>query len=101
VGAIDSGGAITAVGAIDSGGAITAVGAIDSGGAITAAEDITAGGLVTGDNFNNTNVFYYNTRTVLANKTISGTENAMSVGPIEIDDGVTVTIADGGEWVVV
>jgi hypothetical protein len=76
-------------------------GAVDAGGAITAAEDITAGGLVTGDNFNNTNVFYYNTRTVLANKTISGTENALSVGPIAINTGVTVTIDVGGEWTIV
>jgi hypothetical protein len=40
-------------------------------------------------------------RTVSADKTILGTENAMSIGPIEIDDGVTVTVDDGGEWVIV
>jgi hypothetical protein len=71
------------------------------GGDITAAEDITAGGLVTGDNFNNTDVFYYNARTITVDKTIAGTENAMSVGPITIDDDVTVTVDDGGEWTIV
>jgi hypothetical protein len=62
---------------------------------------VDAGGLVTGDNFNNTDVFYYNARTITVDKTIAGTENAMSVGPITIDDGVTVTVADGGEWTIV
>lgn len=63
--------------------------------------DVTVPGLVTGNNFNNTDVFYYNVRTISADKTILGTENAMSVGPIEIDDGVTVTVDAGGEWVIV
>jgi hypothetical protein len=62
---------------------------------------VDAGGLVTGDNFNNTDVFYYNTQSVTANTTIGGTENAMSVGPITIDDDVTVTVSDGGAWSIV
>jgi hypothetical protein len=44
---------------------------------------------------------YYNARTISVNRTIAGTENAMSIGPIEIDDGVTVTVDSGGEWVIV
>jgi len=62
---------------------------------------LTAAGVVTGNVFVNTNEFYYNGRNVSQNVTIAGTENAMSVGPITIDDTYTVTINDGGEWVIV
>ena len=44
---------------------------------------------------------YYNARTISVNRTIAGTENAMSIGPIEIASGVTVTVDSGGEWVIV
>lgn len=46
-------------------------------------------------------IFYINGKTVTQNYTITSTENAMSSGPITIADGVTVTIADGGEWAIV
>lgn len=49
----------------------------------------------------NTSPFYYNARTVSTNTTIGATENVMSAGPIIIADGVTVTVEDGGEWVIV
>jgi len=52
-----------------------------------------------GDIINN-GVFYYNSRTVSANSTLSTTSNAMSVGPITINSGVTVTVPDGAEWLV-
>lgn len=68
---------------------------------VTLPAALTAAGVVTGDNFNNTDVFYYNIRTINEDKTIAATENAMSVGPITIADTRTVTIADGGEWVIV
>ena len=45
--------------------------------------------------------FYYNNRNVTSNVTIGATENVMSAGPIVINDGVTVTILDGGEWTIV
>ena len=32
---------------------------------------------------------------------IDATNNAMSAGPISVASGVTVTIADGGTWVIV
>lgn len=44
---------------------------------------------------------YYNARVISVDRTIASTENAMSIGPIEIADTITVTVADGGEWVVV
>ena len=62
---------------------------------------VTATSRVTANNVNNTGQFYYNSRTISANVTISATENAMSVGPMTIADGVEVVIADGGEWSIV
>jgi hypothetical protein len=62
---------------------------------------VTATSRVSANNVNNTGQFYYNTRTVSANVTIGATENAMSVGPMTIADGVEVVIADGGEWSIV
>jgi len=43
---------------------------------------------------------YYNARTISVDRTIAGTENAMSIGPIDIADSITVTIDSGGEWVI-
>lgn len=38
---------------------------------------------------------------ISADTTVSATQNAMSVGPVEIADGVTVTVATGGRYVIV
>lgn len=46
-------------------------------------------------------VFYPGARTITADHTIDATENYMSPGPVTIGDDVTVTIEDGGEWVIV
>jgi hypothetical protein len=46
-------------------------------------------------------IFYENGKIVTADYTIPSTRNVVSAGPIEIADGVTVTIADGGEWTIV
>ena len=62
---------------------------------------VTATSRVTANNVNNTGQFYYNSRTITANVTIGATDNAMSVGPITIADGVEVVINDGGEWSIV
>jgi hypothetical protein len=45
-------------------------------------------------------VFVENSQVVTTNYTIPSTKNAMSTGPIEIDDGVTVTISAGSVWVI-
>jgi hypothetical protein len=42
-----------------------------------------------------------NPKSIDYNCTIPGTANAMSVGPIVINDGVTVTVADGAVWVII
>ena len=46
-------------------------------------------------------VFYENATTVTTNYTITAGKNAMSAGPIEITDGITVTIPDGSTWSIV
>ena len=45
-------------------------------------------------------VFYENSQTVTTNYTITSGKNAMTAGPIIIDDGVVVTIPDGSRWVI-
>jgi hypothetical protein len=46
-------------------------------------------------------VFYENDITVTDDYTITTGKNAISAGPITIDDGVTVTVPDGSTWSVV
>jgi hypothetical protein len=45
-------------------------------------------------------IFIENGQTVTTNYTMPNAINAMSTGPITINDSVTVTIPDGGRWVV-
>ena len=45
-------------------------------------------------------VFVENALTVTTNYTLSTNKNAMSVGPISIGSGVTVTIPSGQRWVI-
>ena len=45
-------------------------------------------------------MFYENSQTVTTNYTITSGKNAMTAGPIIIDDGVVVTIPDGSRWVI-
>jgi len=49
----------------------------------------------------NDTVFFLNANTVTANYTISTGYNALSAGPITINSGITVNIANGANWVVV
>jgi hypothetical protein len=46
-------------------------------------------------------VFLENDKIVTANYTIPATKNAMSTGPIEIDNGTVITISDGSRWVII
>jgi hypothetical protein len=43
----------------------------------------------------------YNAQTIAENLTVLSTYNALSVGPITIDSGFTVTVESGGRWVVI
>lgn len=47
-----------------------------------------------------TKAISYNSQTIAENITIGATQNAFSVGPITIADGYTVTIEDGGVWLI-
>lgn len=57
----------------------------------------TAGGATGGGT---DDVFYENSNTVTQNYTITNNKNAMSAGPITINSGVTVTVGDGENWVI-
>jgi len=46
-------------------------------------------------------VFYENKTTLSTDYTITSGYNAMTAGPITIDDGVTVTVPDGSVWTIV
>jgi hypothetical protein len=52
-------------------------------------------------NGSTTSPFYLNKQTITANYTIPSTYNAMSVGPITINSGVTVTVPTGQAWSIV
>ena len=43
----------------------------------------------------------FNSKTIDRDITILATDNAMTVGPITVSDGYTVTVTDGGTWVVI
>ncbi len=45
-------------------------------------------------------MFYENAQNVTQDYTVLGTRNAMTAGPIVIDDTITVTVADGATWTV-
>ena len=39
-------------------------------------------------------------RIITSNKSVSATQSALSVGPVEIADGITVTVATGGRYII-
>lgn len=45
--------------------------------------------------------FWLNKQLITENQTIPAGYNAMSTGPVEVDDGVTVTVTDGSRWVII
>jgi hypothetical protein len=91
----------TTTGALVVAGGIGVAGNINASGLISTTGNISTTNNLTAARVNNTGQFYYNTRTISANVTIGATENAMSIGPMTIADGVEVVINDGGEWSIV
>jgi hypothetical protein len=91
----------TTTGALVVRGGIGVAGDINTAGNINTSANINTASSITAARVNNTGQFYYNTRTISANVTIGATENAMSIGPMTIADGVEVVINDGGEWSIV
>ena len=45
--------------------------------------------------------FWGNKKNITTNTTLSTTYNHMSIGPVTIDDGVTLTVASGARYVVI
>lgn len=45
-------------------------------------------------------VFYENDQTITTDYTITVNKNAMTTGPVVIDDAATVIIPDGSRWVI-
>lgn len=45
--------------------------------------------------------FFETDKTLTANYTITTNKNAITAGPINIADGVTITVPDGSTWTVV
>jgi hypothetical protein len=48
-----------------------------------------------------TNPFFRNVPTISSNYTVTSTYNEMSVGPITINSGITVTVNSGATWTIV
>lgn len=45
--------------------------------------------------------FYLNDTTISVNYTVPTGQNAMTAGPVTINDGITVTVSDGSAWTIV
>ena len=58
-----------------------------------------AGGGATGGGSDE--VFYENDQTVTTNYTITASHNAVTAGPITVNNGITITVPSGVRWVVV
>lgn len=61
---------------------------------------MTASGTVTGALVNATNGIYINNLTISSNYSVPSGSSAMSVGPVTISSGISVTVASGSKWVV-
>lgn len=48
-----------------------------------------------------TTPFFMNVQTISANFTINNGYNAMTIGPITINSGITVTVGSGEVWTVI
>lgn len=46
-------------------------------------------------------IFFENDQSVTGSYTITSGKNAMTAGPVTVNDGVVVTIPDGGTWTIV
>ena len=46
-------------------------------------------------------IFIQNGQTITANYTVPANKNAMTTGPILVNDNVTVLVADGARWVII
>jgi hypothetical protein len=59
------------------------------------------GGLFSGPITANTQPFFRNPPTIAANYTVTTAYNEMSIGPMTINNGITVTVSNGATWTIV
>jgi predicted methyltransferase len=78
-------------------GSVTAAKVVD--GAITAAK-INSAVALGGPSLGTNSVIRTNAKVIAENITFAGTENGMTIGPITVNSGYTVTVASGSTWVV-
>ena len=78
-------------------GSVTTAKVVD--GAITAAK-INSAVALGGPSLGTNSVIRTNAKVIAENITFAGTENGMTIGPITINSGYTVTVASGSTWVV-
>ena len=71
----------------------------EGGGAASAGEAAGGGGGATGGGSDE--IFYENDQTVTTDYTVTASHNAVTAGPITVNNGITVTIPSGVRWVVV
>ena len=45
--------------------------------------------------------FWLNPKTVSASFTVPNTHNALSIGPITVGDGISVTVSSGAVWTII
>ena len=88
-------GSVTAAKIVD--GSVTTAKVVD--GAITAAK-INSSVALGGPSLGTNSVIRTNAKVIAENITFAGTENGMTIGPITINSGYTVTVASGSTWVV-
>ena len=68
-------------------------------GAVTAAK-INSAVALGGPSLGTNSVIRTNAKVIAENITFAGTENGMSIGPITVNSGYTVTVASGSTWVI-
>jgi len=78
-------------------GSVTTAKVVD--GAITAAK-INSSVALGGPSLGTNSVIRTNAKVIAENITFAGTENGMTIGPITVNSGYTVTVASGSTWVV-
>jgi hypothetical protein len=68
-------------------------------GSVTAAK-INSAVALGGPSLGTNSVIRTNAKVIAENITFAGTENGMSIGPITVNSGYTVTVASGSTWVI-
>ena len=74
---------------------------VTNGSGVLSFSTISAGGGGGATGGGSDEIFYENDQTVTTNYSISASHNAVTAGPITVNNGVTITVPSGVRWVVV